>query len=341
MQEETEIDLVDLMKTLISRWKSILLVGLICLAAGGFSGMLKAAPTEEEVEIDEAAVAAAEAKILTEDDIKKEYERLTKEYEVNLKLYDHRFEALSEYQDAVDMLVAETENFKDIPETDSEARLSALIRISSLQSAVQNSKALISSIGTTMPVEPDTYDEYLEEQLKANETAEAELEELLKGSNADGPAFSAKYAVVGLAAGIVIMCMVWSAVYLLDGTVKTQQDISRGFGVSILGSPDKAGFAAANVINFMPEEASSVLITGSASKEDVNRLAEAVRKLAAGNIDIRSAEDLNNNADTAAMLSEVDAVVLVEKIKASKLKDVAEEIMMIRSAGKKIIGVAV
>ena len=41
------------------------------------------------------------------------------------------------------------------------------------------------------------------------------------------------------------------------------------------------------------------------------------------------------------MLSEVDAVVLVEKIKVSKLKDVAEEIMMIRSAGKKIIGVAV
>ena len=147
--------------------------------------------------------------------------------------------------------------------------------------------------------------------------------------------------MVGLAAGIVIMCMVWSAVYLLDGTVKTQQDISRGFGVSILGSPDKAGFAAANVINFMPEEASSVLITGSASKEEINRLAEAVRKLAAGNIDIRSAEDLNNNADTAAMLSEVDAVVLVEKIKVSKLKDVAEEIMMIRSAGKKIIGVAV
>ena len=73
MQEETEIDLVDLMKTLISRWKSILLVGLICLAAGGFSGMLKEAPTEEEVEIDEAAVAAAEAKIKTEDDIKKEY----------------------------------------------------------------------------------------------------------------------------------------------------------------------------------------------------------------------------------------------------------------------------
>ena len=91
----------------------------------------------------------------------------------------------------------------------------------------------------------------------------------------------------------------------------------------------------------MPEEASSVLITGSASKEEVGRLTEAVRKLAAGNIDIRSAEDLNNNADTAAMLSEVDAVVLVEKIKASKLKDVAEEIMMIRSAGKKIIGVAV
>ncbi len=339
LQEETEIDLIDLLRTLLSKWKSIMIIGIVCLLLGGLSGLLKEVPesgdiaSEEEIEIPD---------VLEEEDIQREYDRIVAEYEIDLELYNYKIENLASYENIVKMLISETERLESIPETDSEARLAAIIRISGLQTAVSNTRSLFSNIGSTMPTEPDEYEEFRADMIEANEK---EIEEALEELDAvleESPGFSVKYAVVGFAAGVFMMCVFWSGAYLLDGTVKTQQDISRGFGVSILGSPDKYSFVAANIINFMPEGAKKLLITGSTDLEYIEKIYEAVGKLAGDkNIEIEAAGNLNSNADTAARLSQVDAVVLVEELKKSKLKDVGEEVMMIRSAGKKIIGAAV
>ena len=83
-----------------------------------------------------------------------------------------------------------------------------------------------------------------------------------------------------------------------------------------------------------------MLVTGSRSDASVAAVADAV-----GNrlqdVELQFGECLNKDAATAAMLSDVDAVILVEKVKASKLDNIAEEIQMVRNAGRKLIGVAI
>ncbi len=315
---ETEIDLIDLMKELIRHWKSIMLITLIAMViAAGVSALRSAG------EVSEQDIAEQEA------DIRTGYELLKLQYENDMKVYNMRESTYEEYNEAVDMLTEELERLKSIPESDKEGRLTSLVTISSLQGVVNNANSMRTYYkDLEKPEKIASFESYKAEQLKE------------AGVNLGLGGISIKYLVIGLFVGGFLGCFIWGMVYLLDGKIKTGSELARCYGVNLLGSPDKTGLVAANVRNFIPEGTSSLLVTGSIAEEDLKKVSEAI-KATTGIDKIETAAGLNRNADTALLLSGTDAVVLVERLKKTKLADLVEEISMIRNAGKELIGVAV
>ena len=320
--EDDEIDLIDLIIVLLKHWKSIILCTLVFMLIGGGVSVLKNGGTSA----DSGTFAAADA-AQQEADIRAGYELVIAQYESESKLYGMKADIFNEYSEAVSMLGEEIDRLNSIDKTDEDARLQCLVKISSLQSAVNNANDLLSYYSKlTKPAELQSYEDYKAEIMKA------------EGSWSYGR-ISLKYVLIGLVAGGFLSCAGWGMLYLLDGKIKTVSDVER-YGVNILGSPDKVGFIAANVKNYISEDIKSVLITGTLPEDVLKNVADAVR-MTAGIDDVRFASGLNYNADTAIILSDVDAVVLVERLKTTRQNDLKEELAMVSSAGKTLIGVAV
>ena len=311
-QDEMEIDLGDLIKVLISRWKSIILCAVIVALIGGAVPVIKH-------QLGSAAVDMSQQ----EEALKRDYELLTAQYQDDMKLYENKEKTFAEYSAAVDMLTEELKKLDGIPKEDEDARMACLIKISSLQNVVDNADTMIEYYKKLeKPADPGSFEAYVDDNTKLSS------------------GFSKKYALIGFVLGGFLACLGWAMLYLFDGTVKTASELTRYFGANALGSPDKQGLVAANVKNFMTEDIKKILVTGSAEDAAIKNIADAVAATVA-DVEIVAAGGLNYNADTAIMLSDVDAVILVEKLKKSKQNNITDELMMIRNAGKKLIGAAI
>lgn len=327
--DDDVINILDLIKYIISHWKSIILCALIFMLIGAGASMLKNNEADTEETVNETEELTEEDLAQLEADIESDYELLIAQYEDDLRLYGLKSDMFKEYSEAVKMLEAEIDRLKTIDDKDEDAKLQCLVKISSLQSVVNNANNMRGYYSKLQrPQKLQKFEDYREEML------EAEEKELQNTSR-----FSVKYALLGLIAGGFLGCLGWGLIYIFDGKLKTTADVER-YGVNILGSPDKVGFVAANVKNFISEDVKSVLVTGTLADETLKHIAEAV-KATVGVEDIRFASGLNYNADTAIMLSEVDAVVLAERLKSSTLNDLKEELAMVNNSGKILIGVAV
>lgn len=327
--DEVEIDLIDLIKVLVTRWKSIILCAVVFMVL--VSGLYTVKSMFDSKSLEEPLTQE-----IIDADIREAYQELLEQYDDNLKMFEMKPEILNEYSQAVEMLDKELENLSMIPESDETARLESLVKISTLQSVLNNASSMRSKfVDLKRPEEPVDFEEFEEVYLTENQSE-------IEGDQ--GFDFSIKYTVAGFILGGFIACFGWAMVYLMDGKIKTVSEVIRSFNVNALGAPDKQGLVAANVKNFMTDDVNTIFITCSGSdadsSESIEKISSAVKNML-GDIKVISAVGLNYNADTAAMLSDADAVVLVEKLKCSKHSSVAEEIMMIRNAGKKLIGVAV
>lgn len=328
-EDDVEIDILDLIKELLKHWKSIILCTVIFAALGCGISVVKMAHSD----------VPEEKEILTEaektEEMREAYKLLQLQYKDDVKLYALRETMFDQYSDTVDMLTAELKKFNELDPADEAARLSSIITISSLQTAVSNAKSMASTLKDMQrPEEPDSYEEFAadyEEKL-AEAEAEAEVDA--------GRRIDLKYIIIGVFLGGFAGCAVWGMIYLFDGKLKTVSELSRYSGVNMLGAPDKIGLVAANVKNYFSDEIRSVLVTGGISDEELKAIADAISSVT-GVSDIKAAGGLNYNADTAIMLSDVDAVVIAERLKFSKRDDVLSEITMVKNAGKKLIGVAV
>lgn len=331
--EVVEIDLLDLAKELLKHWKSIILCALICAVLGAGYSMSKANTASSALYTETAAAGELTAEEL-EAEIEADYKLLLEQYEDDVRFYDMKPDIVEEYSKAVEMLGKEVDRLKTIDESDEEAVTQCLIKISSLQSAVESAQSMRSYYATLKrPEKPDDFEKYRENYIQERE---AEAKETAESGDKGG---MLKFAILGLILGGCLGCGIWSMVYVFDGKLKLVSDVER-YGVNILGSIDNMGLVAANVKNFTPEDVKSVLVTGSMPDATLKSVADAVAAITDVK-DIRVSGKLNRNADTAVMLSEVDAVVLVEKVKMTRSSDMKEELSMVENAGKILIGVSV
>ena len=311
--EDIEIDLTDLIKTVFKGWKLILIGAVICAVLGAAAGSLKAKSCTADT--DQAQLEA---------ELQQDYELLKEQYEGELRVYDMRGKTVEQYFVAVDMLNKELDAFDSLD--DEEAKLSSLIRISSLQTVVNNADSMMDYYkDLKRPEKLQSFEEYKSEMLSADGVGSKTL---------------AKYGVIGFVVGAFLVCCVFGFRYLFDGTIKTANEVSAYFRENVLGEADKTGFVAANVKNCLSEDINSILVTGSTDSKKLKEIAEAIAKVT-GLEQVSAMSRLNSNTDTVLAVSDHDAVVLVESLKKTKVQNLADEITLIRNAGKQLIGIAV
>ena len=200
--------------------------------------------------------------------------------------------------------------------------------------------------------------------------ARASKEELIEEIS-DNAVSRKKYVVFGFVGGAILMIIILLLKSFMSAIIQTEEDFRSWFILSSLGTaPVSDGsqkvtglkkkimeklegssvrqsqeafyrMTSVNVVN-AAQENKAVLLTGSVEKEEMQKLSDQLIPLLKGKgeqVKFTFAENFIGNPESRECLQEADSVVLVEKRNYSKVEDVREEIEVIASLNKKILGV--
>ena len=162
--------------------------------------------------------------------------------------------------------------------------------------------------------------------------------------------FSTKHAALGLIAGAFLVIIVICLKYIMSPTIKTKDEMATLFGVNLLGTlNDKTegdlGMIVAGVgLGARKAEVNKVHITSALSNETVDevsvKVVDAINKNY-GALTVASGKSILTDPSSLASLAESEAVIFVEKLKASKYDDIAKEIEIAKNYGVKILGAVI
>lgn len=161
--------------------------------------------------------------------------------------------------------------------------------------------------------------------------------------------FDAKYAAFGLFAGAFIFIMFICLKYILSQTIKTKDEISELFKVSVLGcmkdgEDGELGMITAGVglsaqkAEFKKLYAVSTVDAAVAGITD--KVVNAVRQNYV-DLNVESGRSVLTDPSSLAKLAGTEGVVIVEKLKASRYEDIAKELELAKSYGVSVLGCVV
>lgn len=174
-----------------------------------------------------------------------------------------------------------------------------------------------------------------------------------------------KYPLVGLIGGVALMAVWYGFLYLLDGRMHGERDLKERYGYPLLGAfalPVRKGWLSkvdgmlehmAGAVQRMPEElvyqriatnvrnlagsAETVLVTGTVDKAMLQKTAESLSSQIP-NVKFEAFSNPNTDNDTLRVLTETDAVILVEergKSKIAEIQRIQEQISVLK---KNVVG---
>ncbi len=144
-----------------------------------------------------------------------------------------------------------------------------------------------------------------------------------------------KYGGIGAVLGVILAVGIIVLLYLLDGTVSDDARFRNRYNVMLLGKSD--AMIIANIKNYLGDK-SDVVVTGTATESIIRDRINIYQKEFEG-IRIFEATDMLGNANSRAMLVNSNNIVLIEEINKSKYVDIDEELAVLSSMGKTVIGV--
>lgn len=215
----------------------------------------------------------------------------------------------------------------------------------------------------------------LQKNLQTSQTA---LKELIKPSVAAGASMKTiikhgiKYGIVGMAGGIFLMILLYAIHILMTGKILTDDEINIAYGLRNLitmpagnrrgksrfpldrlvdklvnDAPDMSVSAAYDVLaarveNYaVPANVSSVIVAGTIEPTRLSSFTNTLNKHAKKDnspVSYEASSNLTEDASAIRRLRQADACIVVEEIGASSFRDVSEEVEMILSSGKPILG---
>ncbi|MSS36783.1 hypothetical protein [Clostridium porci] len=178
---------------------------------------------------------------------------------------------------------------------------------------------------------------------------------------------SVKYGVLGGGIGAFLSIFCICIVFLMSDKLKSEREIKNRFSLKILGVfaqvPKKKVFSrvdrwldrmegksskkpaevyeimAVNVRNYMTE-GQDIMILGSVSMEKMAAIAEELKTRVSG-AEIHIGQDVGISAETLRLLPEAGQIILVEERGVSKNWEIQNQIEVIKSLDKSIIGCVV
>ena len=175
-----------------------------------------------------------------------------------------------------------------------------------------------------------------------------------------------KYTLIGFAAGVFLIIMIYGLLYLLLGMLRTGEEFRDYYGIEVLSDiPDPKEAEKKNPIDrlllkirgkkIFPREEylkrtairleklvrnNKLLITGTVAKEEISAFASEIKAVAAG-IEVTEAENITENSESLRFIEKETDILLIEKKNSSKHKAIEEEIMLIKKQGCRIIGAVI
>ena len=173
-----------------------------------------------------------------------------------------------------------------------------------------------------------------------------------------------KYAVLGGVAGLGAVAVFWLLVYILSGTIKGSEILTKQYGMPIYGmlrhsrarTPGKGldgliekwefhGQAAENetvydnIAALIPEEIEGkILLTGTIGEEKLKPLFEALRKRMSGKAELRMEGKLIHNSRAVSEAKKAEAVLMVEERYESREKDIQRACEMLALSETPVLG---
>lgn len=173
-----------------------------------------------------------------------------------------------------------------------------------------------------------------------------------------------KYGVLGGVLGAFLSIFCICVAFLMSDKLSSEKELKNRFGLKILGvfaqTPKKRVFSgidswldriegksskkpaevyeimAANVRNYMTE-GRDIMILGSSSVDKTVEIAEELKKRVPG-VEIRVGRDMGTSAETLRLLPEAGQIILVEERGISKYGEIQNQVEVIRSLDKAIVG---
>lgn len=176
-----------------------------------------------------------------------------------------------------------------------------------------------------------------------------------------------KYGILGGVLGAFLSVFCICVAFLMSDKMSSEKELKSRFGLRILGvfaqiskkrplsgvdrwldrmegktsrkPAEVYEIMAVNVKNYM-EEGQKILILGSASNGKISEIAEELRRRVPG-AEIQVGQDMEQYAETLRLLPEAGQVILVEERGKSKYEEIQNQVEVIRSLNKDIIGCVV
>lgn len=349
-EEETEIDLKDLLISVLRKWKSIVLwMVVFALVLGAYKlivGPKDAAAqlTEEQqttISNDESTIKSAQVNIESR-------EPLIEEYNDKIGMYQ---EMLEDYED-------------DLQDADSDDRRQILSNIADLNEIIMSVQQRRSSV-----------QQEINDFNGAIGTAQAEIDSIQQGIDAQQgsrPKEAIKFAVIGAILGAFIVCVYVAMCYILANRLRTNDELKM-LGIRVLGSlydprakrrkganglidrtldklegypvpvnPKKEfQLIAANVCIALGDKKMPILITGTTDEKYMARIQQQLSRLLPQELyAIHMAPNPNQNPHAMLKLNQ-HAILLVEAKDASRKTELTQLIETVRASGAPIIGAVV
>ncbi len=184
---------------------------------------------------------------------------------------------------------------------------------------------------------------------------------------------AAKYTVLGFVLGGFLGVFAVCVAYLMSDKVRNLKELQRRFKLKALGNFDSSkkrsfpvdklidrifgvkearpyeeicGMVAANTANYLGRDSRRVMVTGSASAEDIKKTAEILSSQSEGTgfLNVQHKPDficgeLISDPRTVKALASCDEVILVEKKLVSSMSDVEDELTLLKNLGKPVTGI--
>lgn len=182
-----------------------------------------------------------------------------------------------------------------------------------------------------------------------------------------------KYTVLGFVLGGFLGVFAVCVAYLMSDKVRGMKELQRRFKLKPLGTFDSkkrssfpidrlidhmfgvkkspeyeetCGVVAANVANYLDRDSRRVLVTGSASSDDIKKASEILIGQSSGDgfLNTQHKPDFVvggpiSDPHTIKSVSSCDEVILVERTGVTSMSDVEEELSLFKNLNKKVTGV--
>ena len=148
-----------------------------------------------------------------------------------------------------------------------------------------------------------------------------------------------KATMIGFIIGIILCAVFYIFRFVTVGTIKSDNELERRYGISVLGSigDDLRTSVAVEMINNMLSENDPLIIMGSVGREACQRFSDKIKEKYPS-ITTFVAGDIANDVDGTATLKTAGRVVIIEKVNESKVNSISHEVEIIKSLGSEILG---